>query len=77
MSEHAKRPGVAALSPFYTPNFGGAGIQAQRLVGELRRRGWDPFVVTARNPGLAAREKVEGSDVIRVRTWGVTRSSGL
>jgi glycosyltransferase involved in cell wall biosynthesis len=71
---NAQRGGVAVLSQYYYPNFGGAGVQAQRLTAELRARGWTAFVVTTQTLGLPRKDTVDGTLVLRVPVFGARRS---
>ena len=68
-----RRTGVAMVAQRYHPLFGGAAVQARRLAEGLRRRGWRPFVVTTRAPGLSWREAIDGTSVLRVPIFGVRR----
>jgi glycosyltransferase involved in cell wall biosynthesis len=61
------------LSQRYSPLFGGAAVQARRLTAELRRRGWNAFVVTAGAQGLPLRDAIDDTPVFRVPTFGARR----
>lgn len=58
---------VAMVVQRFRPHIGGAELQIERLAPRLAARGVEVSVVTRRLPDTAARERLDGLDVIRVR----------
>ncbi len=57
---------VCMVSFYYEPNYSGSAIQAGNLSRYLKRRGVEPFVVSARLDSRLALEEVEGIQVHRI-----------
>ena len=58
---------ITQVAPYFYPHIGGVESYVMDLSIELKKRGHEVTVVTARLPGLKEREKVNGLSVIRVK----------
>jgi glycosyltransferase involved in cell wall biosynthesis/SAM-dependent methyltransferase len=60
---------VLIVTPGYLPRLGGMERQVALLAGEFRRRGFEVTVLTEQTyPDLPLRERLDGVDVVRLRT---------
>ncbi|MBD3868862.1 MAG: glycosyltransferase family 4 protein [Acidobacteria bacterium] len=57
---------VCMVSFYYDPNYSGSAIQAGNLSRYLKRRGVQPFVVSARLDSRVAHEEIDGIPVYRI-----------
>ncbi len=69
---------IAMLIARFPPTIGGAEIQCYRLSTWLAQHGHDVVVLTEKSfPGQPAKERVNGFDVVRFRTFGIPPISSL